>query len=183
MQTTSNREIPKATRDPRPALNGRWSVDPRDSYVRFVAATLVGLVTVPGRFRSMSGSLVVDDARAAGALLIECASIDTGNRLRDRHLRSRDFFDAERHPHLHYEAHSISGRGLGKQHVDGELIVAETRVPMPLEVTFHAPSEGVLALVCHTDVDRIALGIRGARLMVPRSVEIDVAITLRRQIA
>jgi polyisoprenoid-binding protein YceI len=182
MPSTSNREIPKSTPDTQ-ALNGRWSVDPQASYVRFVAATLAGLLTTPGQFRSISGSLVVDDARAAGALLIDSASIDTGNRLRDRHLRSRDFFDAERHPHLHYEAHSISGRGLGEQRVDGELIVAKARVPMPLEVTFHAPSEGVLALVCRTDVDRMALGISGARGIVPRSVELNVAITLRRQVA
>jgi hypothetical protein len=39
---------------------------------------------------------------------------------------------------------------------------------------------GLVELACHIEVDRVALGIRGARAMVPRAVELDVAITLRR---
>jgi hypothetical protein len=41
----------------------------------------------------------------------------------------------------------------------------------------------VVELACHTEVDRVALGIRGARGMVPRAVQLDVAITLRQVIA
>jgi polyisoprenoid-binding protein YceI len=111
--------------------------------------------------------------------VIDSSSIDTGNRMRDRHLRSRDFFDVGRHPQLRYEAHSISSQDPGRARIDGELIVADTRTPLPLDVTLHAPADGVVELACHTEVDRVALGIRGARGMVPRAVQLDVAITLR----
>jgi hypothetical protein len=50
-------------------------------------------------------------------------------------------------------------------------------------VTLHAPTDGVVELACHTEVDRVTLGIRGARGLVPRAVQLDVAITLRRAIA
>jgi polyisoprenoid-binding protein YceI len=183
MPVTAERETRKPTPDAPPALPGRWLLDPHASHARFVASTLAGLVKTRGRFRALSGDLVVDHAHAAGALVIDSSSIDTGNRIRDRHLRSRDFFDVKRHPQLRYEAHSISGQDPGRARIDGELIVADTRTPLPLEVTLHAPTDGVLELACHTEVDRVALGIRGARGMVPRAVQLDVAITLRQAIA
>jgi polyisoprenoid-binding protein YceI len=165
---------------PPPALSGAWLIDPFASHARFVATTLAGLVETPGRFRSLAGNLVVGQAYAGGALVIDSSSIDTGNRMRDRHLRSRAFFHVKRHPQLRYEAHAFSSRGPGGARIHGELIVADTRTPLPLDVTLHAPVDGVVKLACHTEVDRVALGIRGARGMVPRTVQLDVAITLLR---
>jgi polyisoprenoid-binding protein YceI len=170
----------RPTPDTPSALLGRWQVDPQASHARFVAGTLGGVVKTRGQFRSLSGNLVVRDGDAAGALVIDAASIDTGNRLRDRHLRSREFFDVKRHPHLRYEAHSISSEEPGKARIHGELLVAGTRTSLPLYVTLHAPTGGVVELACHIEVDRVALGIKGARGMVPRAVELGVAITLRR---
>ena len=180
MPSTADPETRNPAPHAPPSLLGRWEVDPQASHARFVAGALAGLVKTPGRFRALSGSLVVDHAHAAGALVIDSSSIDTGNRMRDRHLRSRDFFDVKRHPQLRYEAHSISSQDPGRARIDGELVVADTRTPLPLDVTVYAPSDGVVELACRTEVDRVSLGIRGARGMVPRSVEIDIRISLRR---
>jgi polyisoprenoid-binding protein YceI len=171
------------TPDTPPGLSGRWVVDPQASHARFVAGTLAGLLRTSGRFRSLSGSLVVDQAYAAGALVVDSSSIDTGNRMRDWHLRSRAFFHVKRHPQLRYEAHSISSRDPGSARIDGELVVAGTRTPLPLEVTLHAPADGSVKLACRTEVDRVALGLRAARGMVPRAVQLDVTITLRQATA
>jgi polyisoprenoid-binding protein YceI len=183
MPIAADRETRKPTPDTPAALSGRWQVDPRASHAHFRARTLAGLVSTPGRFRALSGTLAVDHARAEGALVIDSSSIDTGNRMRDRHLRSRDFFDVKRHPLLRFEAHSISSRNPGRARIDGELIVADTCTPLPLDVALHATTDGVVELACHAEVDRVALGIRGARGMVPRTVQLDVAITLRQVIA
>jgi hypothetical protein len=51
---------------------------------------------------------------------------------------------------------------------------------LPLDVTINAPHDGVLELACQIEVDRVEVGLRGARGMVPRAVELDVAVTLRR---
>jgi polyisoprenoid-binding protein YceI len=182
MPIAADRETRKPTPGT-PAISGRWRVDPQASHARFVAGTLAGLMKTPGRFRALSGDLVVDQGDAVGALVIDSSSIDTDNRVRDRHLRSRGFFDVKRHPELRYEAHSISSQHPGRARIDGELIVADTRTSLPLDVTLHAPTDGVVELACHTEVDRVALGIRGARGMVPRAVQLDVALTLRRAIA
>jgi polyisoprenoid-binding protein YceI len=182
MSIAADHETRQAPPDTPPALSGRWLVDPQASHARFVAGTLAGLVKTPGRFHSLSGDLVVDQGDTTGALVIDCSSIDTGNRMRDRHLRSRDFFDVKRHPQLRYEAHSISSRDPGRARIDGELIVAGARTPLALDVTLHAPTDALVELACHAEVDRVALGIRGARGVVPRAVALDVEITLRREI-
>jgi polyisoprenoid-binding protein YceI len=183
MPTAADHQTHKPSLDTPSALSGSWLIDPQASHAGFVAGTLAGLMKTQGRFRSLSGTLVVDEGRAAGALVIDASSIDTGNRMRDRHLRSRDYFDVKRHPQLRYETHSISSRDPGRSRIDGELIVADTRTPLPLDVKLHAPTDGVVELICHTEVDRVALGIRGARGMVPRTVQLDVTIGLSRTLA
>jgi polyisoprenoid-binding protein YceI len=183
MRSPADPATRKSPQDVPAALAGRWLVDPQASHVRFVARTLFGVVKTPGRFRSLSGNLVVHEAHAAGALVIDASSIDTSNRMRDRHLRSRDFFDVKRHPQLRYVAHSITSQDHGSARIEGELVVADTRTALPLDVKLHAPTEGVVELACHTEVDRVALGITGAKGMVPRAVRLDLAITLRRAIS
>jgi polyisoprenoid-binding protein YceI len=179
MPSATDRETRKPAPEAPPALTGHWLIDPQASHARFVAGTFAGLVTTPGRFHSLSGDLVVDYDRAAGALVIESSSIDTGNRLRDWHLRSRGFLNAKRHPQLRYHPHSVSAQGPGRARIDGELVLADTRTALPLDVTLHVSADGVVELACRTEVDRVTLGVRGARGMVPRAVQLDVAITLR----
>src|SRR6185312_8034794 len=66
-----------------------WRLDPERSSVEF---EVPGLSTVRGRFHRYQGTL---DLRREPAieLTIEAASVDTGNRRRDKHLRSKTFFD------------------------------------------------------------------------------------------
>jgi polyisoprenoid-binding protein YceI len=183
MPITADRDTGQPTSDPPPALSGSWLVDPESSHADFVAGAVAGLVRTSGGLRSLSGNLVVGQSHAAGVLVIDASSIDTGNRFRDRHLRSRDFFDVKRHPELRYEAHSISSRDPSRALIDGDLIVADTRTPLALDVMMHAPTVRMVELTCQVEVDRFALGIRGSRGMVPRTVQLDVLITLSRAIA
>jgi polyisoprenoid-binding protein YceI len=178
MPITATSEIREPTKDT--DLLGHWHVEPRASHARFRARTLAGLVETSGRFRSISGWIVVDGAVVAGALVIDPSSIETGNRIRDRHLRSRAFFHVARHPEIRYEARSVSRAERGKARLDGELIVAGNRTHLPLEVSVRTLSEERVELACETEVDRLARGVRGARMMVPRAVQLDVAVTLRR---
>jgi len=160
-------------------LAGVWRVDPEQSRAGFVAATLRGAIKIPGAFGSLSGHLVVGTEAAGGTLTIDSSSVHTGNRMRDRHLRGRDFFDVARHPQLSYELRSLTpGRGR-LVHLDGDLVVAGRRTPLPLEATLRLREDRVAELACRTRVDRVELGVRGARLLVPRAVELDVAVVLR----
>ena len=77
----------------------RWVLDPEQSSVTFAVKHFWGLITVRGRFHSVSGHGDVSQSGAVSASIsIDAASLDTGNRRRDDHLRSADFFDANAHP-------------------------------------------------------------------------------------
>ena len=78
---------------------GPWVLDPEQSSVTFAVKHFWGLITVRGRFHGVSGHGEVSQSGAVCASIsIDAASLDTGNRRRDDHLRSADFFDADTHP-------------------------------------------------------------------------------------
>lgn len=88
-----------------PAPAGRWRLDPERSSVEFHVRHFYGLVTVKGHFDRYEGTLD-QGARPAIQLTIEAASLDTGNARRDKHLRSPEFFDAERQPQVSFVSDS-----------------------------------------------------------------------------
>jgi polyisoprenoid-binding protein YceI len=168
------------TNDPTTLDQGTWTVDADASHARFTAGALAGLVKTPGHFRSLSGDLTIEQDRATGVLRIDAASIDTGNRLRDNHLRRRDFFRVAKHPELRYEVQALTPSGPGALRLDGELTIAGTRTALPLDAELRVHSSQMVEISARTDVDRVALGVRGAPGMVPRTVELDIRVTLRR---
>jgi polyisoprenoid-binding protein YceI len=161
-------------------ITGAWRIDAEQSHARFVAATLRGAAKVRGAFDPPSGSLIVDDEGARGTLAIDAASVDTGNRLRDRHLRGRDFFGVAKHPHVRYELRSLTQGADNAVELDGDLVAAGTRTPLPLVAVIHLREDGGAELACRARIDRVELGVRGARFLVPREVVLDVAVVLRR---
>jgi polyisoprenoid-binding protein YceI len=130
----------------------------------------------PDRLQPLAGSWRVDpQASHAG-------SIDTGNGLRDRHLRSGDFFNVDKHPELRYTVRALTTQAPHTIRIDGELVVAGTRTPLALDASLRALTLDVIELGCRIEVDRIVLGVRGARGVVPRTVRGDVRVVLRREI-
>ena len=89
-------------------ITDAWRIDAGQSHARSVAATLRRAAKVRGAFDSPSGSLVVDAEGAKGTLAIDAASVNPGNRLRDRHRRGRDFFGVAKHAQLSYALRSLT---------------------------------------------------------------------------
>src|SRR3954465_1119215 len=76
-----------------------FAIDKTHSEVTFQVRHLV--TRVRGRFTDFSGTVQFDEARPELSSIdfsINAASIDTGTPDRDAHLRSDDFFAAEKHP-------------------------------------------------------------------------------------
>src|SRR3954470_8240185 len=81
--------------------NGAWRLDPARSSVAFHVPHFYGLMTVKGEFADYDATLDLG-ATPAVNLTIQAASLDTKLAKRDEHLRSKDFFDAERHPQVRF---------------------------------------------------------------------------------
>jgi polyisoprenoid-binding protein YceI len=69
---------------------------------------------VRGRFNDVRGTVLYDPAapeRSSVSAVVDARSIDTGSRHRDEHLRSADFFDAERFPTLVFQSRRVRREG------------------------------------------------------------------------
>jgi polyisoprenoid-binding protein YceI len=136
----------------------RWTLDPSRTTVEFEVAHVWGLHAVRGRFHDFDGSYTVGPAGAGIRLTIDAASVDTSNATRDKHLRSTDFFDVDRHPHVRFTSTRISGLGNGHVHVRGELEAAGTPVPVAFDASVRV-IDGEIELEATTTVDQRRFGM------------------------
>lgn len=103
-------EAPAAKAAVAAPLTGTWTIDPAHTNVTFGIRHL-GISTVRGRFDKISGTITADDGRperASVGVTIPVASINTGVGMRDDHLRTPDFFDAEKYPEITFESTKVS---------------------------------------------------------------------------
>ena len=99
----------------------------------------MGISKVRGTFYRVEAQLMVGEPLEASKLtaLVDMSSVDTGNRDRDTHLRSADFFDVESHPTMSFESSTIRESGETTYIVDGILTVKGKSNPLTLAVDFH----------------------------------------------
>ena len=112
---------------------GRWRIDPTRSSVEFRTPTLWGLATVKGRFERYEGTLDLQHDPVI-ELTIEAASLDTNLGFRDKHLRSGDFFDVERHSQVRFVSDSVTLEG-ERLKVRGRLHAAGQSIPLELDAS------------------------------------------------
>lgn len=91
----------------------RLDIDSPHSSIEF-AVKFMGLSTVRGAFSEFGGTLMYDPAdvtRSSIAVVIRTASINTNVDVRDRDLRSRNFFDAEKYPLITFTSTRVDRDG------------------------------------------------------------------------
>ncbi|OYV21304.1 MAG: hypothetical protein CG441_44 [Methylococcaceae bacterium NSM2-1] len=86
-----------------------YTVDPMHTYPSFEINHL-GFSIQRGRFNQTSGKVLLDPESATGRIqiAIETASISTGLAELEKHLRGKDFLDAERYPQITFVSDKLS---------------------------------------------------------------------------
>ncbi len=120
--------------------NKLYEVDAQHSEVGFAVRHMV-ISNVRGAFNDFSGSFAYDPSdlksfRATAS--IKVASIDTRNEKRDGHVRSADFFDAEKFPEIKFEATRVDTSG-SEPVVYGNLTMKGISKEIALKVSPHGP--------------------------------------------
>ena len=117
---------------------GPWTVDPAHSTVGAVAQHL-GISSVRGRFTDFAATVEIapdDIAKSRVEAVIRAASIDTGNGMRDDHLRSPDFLDVARYPEITYSSTGLTPAGSDRWTVHGELTLHGVVRPVDLDLAY-----------------------------------------------
>ena len=101
----------------------------------------LGVSYTHGRFNDFNGHFVVDDANLKNAKVeidIDASSIDSNDKKRDDHLRSKDYFNVEKHPSISFVSTGITMPEKGVYRVTGNF----TLLGVTKEVTFRMKKIG-----------------------------------------
>jgi polyisoprenoid-binding protein YceI len=113
-----------------------WTVDKAHSKIGF-SVPHMAVSEVEGNFKDFDATVVSSAADFNGAdvtFTAKTASIDTDNERRDGHLKSPDFFDAEKHPELSFKGKLVKAGG--KYKLKGDLTMHGVTKPAEFEVTY-----------------------------------------------
>ena len=124
-------------------LVGTWKLDPEGSSVSFrTRAALV--IRASGSLRVTDATVTVaKDGQVDGDLTIDSASIDSGIKRRDTHLRSADFFDVTNYGVISIAISSAQAIAGNSFQVQGVLTVLARSTPISLPVTIETYGESV----------------------------------------
>ncbi|MEV6673337.1 YceI family protein [Streptomyces sp. NPDC051162] len=115
---------------------GTWKVDPGHAEVGFLGRHFM-LTKVRGRFTGVEASVEIGERPEESRVtaVIDMASVDSGDRTRDDHLRSGDFFDVEKHPKATFASTSVTWQG-GKGTMTGDLTIKGVTRSVTLDVDY-----------------------------------------------
>lgn len=118
-----------------------WQLDPAHTSVEFSVKHMM-MTTVRGRFKNLSGELVIDEDdpnRSRVTAELDVDSIDTGVPDRDAHLKSPDFFDAAAYPKISFRSKRVEGcsdKEGCRFTVTGDLTIRDTTMEVKLDCIF-----------------------------------------------
>lgn len=164
----------------------KWTVDKGHSNVKFTVTHMV-VSEVEGAFKTFDGYVEgtkTDFSDAKIGFTVEVASINTDNERRDGHLKSDDFFNAEKFPQMKFESTSFKPLGNNKYELAGNLTIRDVTKPVVFQVTHGGvlnTSRGAKAgFKATTTIDRFAYNLKWDRATETGGLVVgkDVVITL-----
>ena len=138
----------------------RYELDKAHTTVGFTAKHLA-VSTVRGQFDKFEGDFEGPDddpSKTTGELKIHVASIDTRQEMRDNHLRSADFFEAEKYPYMTFRLDRIEVTGGESFVVHGHLTIKNTTRPVTLDGTLEGRTPDVMGT---GGKERIGVSVKG----------------------
>jgi polyisoprenoid-binding protein YceI len=166
-----------------------FTVDKAHSEVTFRVRHL-GISNVSGRFTEFDGAVQIDQAKPEASSVeftIQTASINTANEGRDKHLRSADFFDAEKFPAISFKSTKVAAAGKDRYNVTGTFTMRGVTKEITLPVALLGFGKGMrgedrAAFEIQTVVNRQDYGVNWNRTLdtggVVVSDEVNVLINV-----
>ncbi len=124
-----------------------WKADKAHSNLGF-SITHLGISDIHGSFKDFEvkvNASKADFSDAVFELTADVASINTGIEMRDKHLTSADFFDAEKHPKLTFKSTSVKPAGKNKYKLTGNLSFHGVTKPVTMDLWYRGTIENPMS--------------------------------------
>lgn len=122
------------------AQTATWTIDPNHSTAQFTVRHL-GISNVRGNFTKVAGTVVLNEkdiSQSQVSASIDVSSVDTRVEMRDKDLRSPNFFDVEKYPTIEFKSKKVVSDG-GKLQLIGDLTIHGTTREVTLDVDGPTP--------------------------------------------
>jgi len=124
-----------------------WKNDQPHSQLGFTVKHL-GIADVSGVFKDFDVTVTSskpDFSDAVFELNAKVASIDTRVEMRNNHLKSADFFDAEKYPTMHFKSTSLESAGENKYKLTGDLTLHGITKPVTMDLEYRGTVENPMS--------------------------------------
>ena len=122
------------------AMAADYAIDKQGqhAFVNFKISHL-GYSWIYGTFKDFDGSFSFDAARPEASkvnVTLKTASVDTNHAERDKHLRSGDFLNVDKHPTATFTSTSVKSTGEGTADITGNLTLNGVTKPVVIAAKF-----------------------------------------------
>lgn len=140
----------------------KWSVDPMHSFVNF-SVKHSGISFVNGSFNKFDGqinSTAADFNGAKVSFTVDVNSVDTHVEMRDKHLKTDDFFNAEKFPKMTFE--STSFKKLDDTHYEllGKLTIRDVTKDVKFDVVYGGTAKDKAGFMATTTINRLDYNVK-----------------------
>ena len=118
-----------------------WQVDPNHSSFEFKIRHLT-VSNVKGTFTKPKAAITIDDqdvTKLKVEVTIDAASVNTGNNMRDDHLRGADFFDVAKYPEITFVSKKVTRVDADRLKVTGDLTIHGVKREITMDVEGPTP--------------------------------------------
>ena len=173
---------------------GTYQLDAAHKRVGFMVRHLM-ISKVRGQFAEATATITIADNPLESSVTaeIQTASVHTGQADRDNHLRTGDFFEAEKYPTMTFRSTGIKSHEGNEFLLDGELTIKDVTRPVELLVEFEGAGRSpygfdVFGFSASTEIDREDWGLtynmalESGGVMIGKKVKIEIEGEAIRQV-
>jgi polyisoprenoid-binding protein YceI len=171
----------------------QWEIDKAHTSVNFSINHFFSAVT--GKFTDFDGKMNFDPKNLEGSqadFTVSINSVNTGDSKRDKHLQSKDFFDAKTYPKMTFKSYKIEKKSDKEYLLYGKLTIKDKTkdIVLPMKITGemeHPMKKGtlILGVVIDATIDRTDFGVGtgdwAATMVVGDEVKIHIPMELNRK--
>jgi len=144
-----------------------WNADPVHSNVKFTVTHMV-ISQVDGTFKTFNGTLVQKNPDFTGSdidFTVDVNSISTDNDMRDKHLKSDDFFNAEKYPQMTFKSVVFKKVSGNKYELLGKLTIRDVTKNVKFDVIYGGTVKDAMGKTragfrASTTINRLEYGLK-----------------------